>query len=81
VVYVCLLVVGAKSESFVLPVIYAFVMLYPTLAVNVKRCHDRGRSGWFILVALVPFLGIWYLIEVCFLPGTEGVNEYGAPPV
>jgi uncharacterized membrane protein YhaH (DUF805 family) len=79
-VYVCLLVVGARSESFFLPVVYALLMLYPTLAVNVKRCHDRGRSGWFILVGLVPILGLWYLVEICFLPGTRGANAFGADP-
>lgn len=64
-----------------LPGAYALVMLYPTLAVNVKRCHDRGRSGWFVLVGIVPLLNYWYLIEICFLPGTEGANQYGTDPV
>ena len=77
----CLLVIGLWSQSFALPVVWSVLMLYPSLAVNVKRCHDRGRSGWLVLVSFVPILNIWYLIEVAFLPGTDGDNEYGPMPV
>ena len=80
-VYLCLLVVGVIGKVPFLPFVYGLIMLYPTLAVNVKRCHDRGRSGWFVLVGLIPIVGIWYLIEICFLRGTVGTNEYGADPV
>jgi peptidyl-prolyl cis-trans isomerase D len=59
-------------------IVFVFVTLYPCLAVAVKRCHDRGRSGWFVLVGLVPILGLWYAVEVCFLPGTPGPNKYDA---
>ena len=42
------------------------------LAVSVKRCHDRGRSGWFVLIGLIPIVGaIWLLFELGFLPGIE----------
>jgi MFS family permease len=81
VVYVCLCVVGARLQSFVSVLLYGLVMLYPTLAVNVKRCHDRGRSGWFILVGLLPILNFWYATEICFLRGTNGANEYGPDPL
>ena len=57
---------------------YGLVMLYPTLAIAVKRCHDRGRSGWFTLVAIIPIVDLWYAVEIAFLPGTKGPNEYGA---
>jgi uncharacterized membrane protein YhaH (DUF805 family) len=49
------------------------------LATTVKRLHDRGRSGWFMLVALIPFVGLWVLIEVGFLAGDQTPNEYGDP--
>ena len=48
------------------------------LAVGVKRYHDRGKSGWWVLIALVPVIGgLWYLIECGFLRGTIGPNAYG----
>jgi uncharacterized membrane protein YhaH (DUF805 family) len=62
-------------------VIVALATIYPSLAVNVKRCHDRGRSGWFLLVCLVPLLNIWPMIEIYFLRGTRGPNQYGPDPL
>ena len=55
--------------------------MWIVLASNVKRLHDRGRSGWFLLVALIPFAGFWVLIEVGFLRGTVGPNAYGSDPL
>jgi len=78
---VCLvLAVTYPASLTVLPLAYAFVMFFPTLAINVKRCHDRGKSGWFMLIGLIPIVGLWYLIEVGFLEGTAGGNEYGPDP-
>ena len=51
-------------------------------AVGVKRFHDRGKSGWWVLIVLVPVIGgLWYLIECGFLRGTIGPNAYGPDPV
>ena len=44
----------------------------------VKRCQDRGKSGWFLLVGLIPCVGaLWLLVELGFLSGPEGSNRYG----
>ena len=52
------------------------------LAVGVKRFHDRGKSGWWVLIVLVPVVGgLWYLIECGFLRGTIGPNAYGPDPL
>ena len=56
------------------------VLLIPNLAASVKRLHDRGRSGWFILLNFVPIANIWIFIEVAFLRGTYGPNAYGPDP-
>jgi len=57
------------------------LLLWPTLAVSVKRWHDRDKSGWWVLVALVPFIGwIWVLVENGLLRGDAGANRYGEPP-
>ena len=51
-------------------------------AVGVKRFHDRGKSGWWVLIVLVPVIGgLWYLIECGLLRGTIGPNAYGPDPV
>ncbi|NQW52760.1 MAG: DUF805 domain-containing protein [Rhodospirillales bacterium] len=53
-----------------------------SIALAVKRYHDLGKSGWWIFIVFVPLIGaIWFLIEVGFLPGTRGPNQYGADPL
>lgn len=65
----------------VIYVIFILLNIYPYLAVNVKRCHDRGRSGWFLLVMLIPLVNLWPSIELGFLRGTLGPNQYGSDPL
>lgn len=58
------------------------ICIWPALAISVKRWHDRGKSGWWVLIALVPIIGsIWVLIECGFLPGDVGRNDYGPDPL
>lgn len=53
-------------------------VLYATFAVQVKRWHDRNKSGWWVLIALVPVIGwLWVLIECGFIEGTRGDNRFG----
>lgn len=57
-------------------------LIWVSLAVAVKCWHDRNKSGWWILIVLVPVVGsLWYLIECGFLPGTSGPNRFGADPL
>jgi uncharacterized membrane protein YhaH (DUF805 family) len=53
------------------------IALYPTLAVSVKRCHDRNHSGWFLFLGLLPVVNLWVAIELACLKGTTGPNAYG----
>lgn len=55
--------------------------IWPGLALGIKRCHDRNKSGWFMILSLIPILNIWYLIEIGFLKGTDGPNDYGEDPL
>ncbi len=70
-----------KTQVFVIASIFALAAIYPSIAVSVKRFHDRGRSGWFLLVMLIPLVNIWPLIELWFLKGTTGSNQYGPDPL
>ncbi|MEY4510364.1 MAG: hypothetical protein RLZZ450_2486 [Pseudomonadota bacterium] len=51
-----------------------------TMALGVKRLHDRDRPSWWLLLSLVPILNVWLLVEVGFLAGTPGANRYGPDP-
>jgi uncharacterized membrane protein YhaH (DUF805 family) len=55
------------------------IVIWPSLALTVKRCHDRNRNGIFVLVGLIPIINIWYLIEMVFLKGVETGNRFGPP--
>ena len=67
----------------VVPVgIISLVFMWPTYAIYTKRWHDRGKSGWWSLIVLVPIIGpIWMFIECGFLAGEDGSNHYGPNPV
>ncbi len=57
----------------------ALLLSWVVLAVSVKRCHDRGRSGWFLLVKLIPIVGaLWVLVELGFLPAAEAAERFEA---
>ena len=56
-------------------------LIWIGLAVGIKRWHDRGKSGAWILIALIPLVGgIWTFVECGCLRGTEGPNQYGPDP-
>ncbi len=62
--------------------IFMAVVNYLALAVSVKRCHDRDRSGWFLLIYFIPIIGeLWVSIELGFLRGTAGANRFGPDPL
>lgn len=58
------------------------VSIYVALAVYAKRWHDRGKSGWWSLIMLIPIIGpIWLLVECGILEGNRGANQYGPDPL
>ncbi|MBT4882258.1 MAG: DUF805 domain-containing protein [Flavobacteriales bacterium] len=60
--------------------IVALVHLIPAWGVLVRRLHDVGKSGWFMLISLVPIIGgIWLLVLVC-TDGDSSENAYGPSP-
>ncbi len=71
--------VPPEFQLFCLPVIVAAV--YIAIVLGIKRCHDRGRTGWFLLVNFIPLLNFWPAIELTFFKGTEGPNKYGSDPL
>ena len=61
-------------------VIFALIIFIPALAVIVRRLHDQDKSGWFILLQFIPYIGgIIILIFMC-IEGTKGENRYGPDP-
>lgn len=59
--------------------LYGLAILVPSLAVSVRRLHDTGRSGWMILIGLIPCIGA--LVLLFFMIEDSGdANQYGEPP-
>jgi uncharacterized membrane protein YhaH (DUF805 family) len=59
-----------------------FPLLVMAIIVQIKRWHDRDKSGWWVLINLIPCVGgLWALIECGFLKGTTGPNKYGPDPL
>lgn len=53
-------------------------LLWTSIALQVKRWHDRDKSGLWFFISFIPIIGpLWSLIELGFLPGTYGANSYG----
>ena len=54
------------------------IFLFAGFCLDIKRYHDRGKSGHWLWLYLIPIIGaIWILIELGFLKGTKGSNKYG----
>jgi uncharacterized membrane protein YhaH (DUF805 family) len=60
--------------------LYALGTLIPGIAVGIRRLHDTGRSGWYMLVAFIPCVGGIILLVLFATPGDVGENEYGPDP-
>ena len=60
--------------------IFALAILIPSLAVGARRLHDTGRSGWWLLIGLIPFIGAIVLIVFFVLDSQPGTNAYGPNP-
>lgn len=63
-----------------IPVLYQFALIIPALAVTVRRLHDTDRSGWWVLISLVPFVGPIILLVFLIMDSTPGENSYGPNP-
>ena len=55
-------------------------LFIPALAVTVRRFHDQDKSGWFVLLTFIPYLGSLILIIFMCLEGTKGPNRFGDDP-
>ncbi len=78
------MILGSRMENGIgiIGALVSLACIYPAIMLYAKRWHDRGKSGWWTLIGLVPLIGaIWLLVELGFLRGTEGPNQYGNDPI
>ena len=60
--------------------LYALVLMIPGLAAGVRRLHDVGKSGWMMLIALIPLIGAIWLIVLLVKDSQPGDNKWGPNP-
>ena len=74
--------ISAESGIGVISGIVSLISLYPSFALYAKRWHDRGKSGWWTLILIIPIVGVsWWFVECGCLRGTDGPNQYGNDPL
>lgn len=73
---ICLAIGGIEWISTLVSL--AFIL--PSLAVSVRRLHDIGKSGWWLFIAFIPFVGGIYLLYLTCKDSEFGENEYGPNP-
>ena len=71
---------GLSIGTGFVSIVYSLFVLIPNLALSVRRLHDVGKSGWFLLIAFIPFIGgVWLLI--LFLTDSQAeTNQWGPNP-
>lgn len=72
---------GSHGSTGPLGLIYCLAALVPSLAVSVRRLHDTDKSGWFLLLGLIPLIGPIILLVFFATMGTSGSNRFGSDPI
>ena len=70
---------GLAVVVLIVLVVYLIATFIPSFAVMVRRLHDSDKSGWWLLIGLIPYVGAIVLFIFLLLPSTPGINQFGAP--
>ena len=60
--------------------IIGIIFFIPNLTITVRRLHDVGRSGWYVLIPIIPIIGYIILLYFCLCDSEEQANQYGPSP-
>jgi uncharacterized membrane protein YhaH (DUF805 family) len=77
---IVLAIIDAILGTSILQWLYVLATLIPSLAVGVRRLHDTNRSGWWVLISLVPIVGTIILIVFMASEGNPEENAHGPNP-
>jgi uncharacterized membrane protein YhaH (DUF805 family) len=73
-------IVGSIIGTKILSDLYVLAVLIPSIAVGIRRLHDTGKSGWWILIGLIPIIGTIIFIVFACQDSQPGDNAYGPNP-
>jgi uncharacterized membrane protein YhaH (DUF805 family) len=71
---------AAIGTTGVISGLAGLALVLPGLSVSIRRLHDIDRSGWWILIGLIPLIGFIVLLVFYLREGDAGENKYGPPP-
>lgn len=71
---------GSTAGVGLLGAIYSLALIIPGIAVGIRRLHDTNHSGWWLLISLIPIVGIIWLIVLMATDSNPGENKYGLNP-
>ena len=83
---VALVLYAATRSAAVFGIVFAGIAIFgiasliPSIAVGVRRLHDTDRSGWWYLIAFIPYIGAIILLIFFALPSSPTYNRFGPPP-
>ncbi len=77
--FIISIIISLVSEDLVS--IYSLLIFLPSIAIGTRRLHDIGKSGWWQLIALIPIVGVIWLIILFAREGEKKENRYGKVPM
>ena len=72
-------ITGNQNMNYLI-LVFELAVFLPTLSVSVRRLHDTGKSGWWVLLSLIPVIGSIILIIFYVMDSEPGSNQYGPNP-
>lgn len=85
--YVVLAIIGgiigamiSETVGGIIPLLFGLAVFLPSLAVAIRRFHDIDKSGWWVLISLIPIVGFLIVLYFMVQPSDEGENRFGSVP-
>jgi uncharacterized membrane protein YhaH (DUF805 family) len=80
IIMIILTIIDQVIDSAILSTIYSLGVIIPSIAVGVRRLHDTNRTGWWLLIGLIPIIGWIVLLIFMVQDSQKGENQYGPNP-
>ncbi|UQZ89205.1 DUF805 domain-containing protein [Deltaproteobacteria bacterium Smac51] len=83
IAYIILAIISSflgENAAMIIPGLFALGVLLPMITLSIRRLHDIGKSGWWLLICLVPLVGSLILLVFTCLDSQPGANQYGPNP-
>ncbi len=80
ILYVIPFIIGGDNADLFIGLLF-LILTIPSFTVSVRRLHDIDKSGWYVLIYLIPFVGGLIMLVMCATLGTQGKNQFGEYPL